>query len=265
MPPAHQYASELCLERTRRRRVRCKIEVTRTPRRIDAIRVSDDGLGINALEADRHFGNLGGSWKRDTARTPFSGRVLHGSKGGRLGLQPRQPRRKRRPSRPPTACARSCWAAPRRPQPVHACEAAPGRRPARGHITESATLSLLLDAARTVQQIASNFALYLKAYPNVRIYFQGAGQSVIVNTCRTYHLKSSEGNKAELQVIEWKTKQSRGKGGLLQHRRLSRCTRPTPRCGSGFNYTAYLSRNASPTCMRRTCCSSKNAPGCALF
>ena len=48
---------------------------------IDAIRISDDGTGINALEADTYFGNLGGSWKRDATKTQISGRLLHGRKG----------------------------------------------------------------------------------------------------------------------------------------------------------------------------------------
>ena len=59
-----------------------KVDVIQNPLGgIESIRVTDDGLGVNALQAEKHFGNLGGSWKRDADKTPLSGRVLHGSKG----------------------------------------------------------------------------------------------------------------------------------------------------------------------------------------
>jgi len=227
-----------------------KIDVIQNPLGgIDAIRVSDDGLGINALEADRHFGNLGGSWKRDTARTPLSGRVLHGSKGrGRFKAFSLGNRVEWRTTFQTADGLRSfvLGGAAADPSLFTLVEAAtPG--PATGTevmITEVRNaISSLLDAAWAVQQIASNFALYLKAYPNVRIYFQGllVNPVIVQHTCRTYHLKSSEGNKAELQVIEWKTKQSRGKvvfcntDGFALHE-----TDAAVRPGSGFNYTAYL-------------------------
>jgi hypothetical protein len=104
-------------------------------------------------------------------------------------------------------------------------------------------LGSLLDTTWVVQQLASHFALYLKAYPNVRIYFQGllVNPVIVQHATQTYHLKSSEGAKAELQVIEWKTKQNRGKivfcntDGFALHE-VDAAVRP----GSGFNYTAYL-------------------------
>ena len=37
---------------------------------IDAIRVSDNGTGIDILKVDDTFGGIGGSWKRDASRTP---------------------------------------------------------------------------------------------------------------------------------------------------------------------------------------------------
>jgi hypothetical protein len=94
-----------------------------------------------------------------------------------------------------------------------------------------------------VQQLASHFALYLKAYPNVRIYFQGllVNPVIVQHASHLYHLKSSEGAKADLQVIEWKTKQGRGKvvfcnsDGFALHE-ADAAVRP----GGGFNFTAYL-------------------------
>jgi len=47
---------------------------------IERIRVLDDGNGIVYDEADRHFGNLGDSWKRTKNRTA-AGRGMHGKSG----------------------------------------------------------------------------------------------------------------------------------------------------------------------------------------
>ena len=48
---------------------------------VDAVRITDDGTGIDVLKADQTFGNLGGSWKREGKGTAFSGRRLHGRHG----------------------------------------------------------------------------------------------------------------------------------------------------------------------------------------
>ena len=216
---------------------------------IDSIRVADDGLGVNALSAEKYFGNLGGSWKRDASKTPLSGRVLHGSKGkGRFKAFALGNRVEWRTTQQTDAGLRSFILSGTASDPgffTLADVAAPG--PATGTevmITEvHNALGSLLETAWVVQQLASNFALYLKAYPNVRIYFQGllVNPVIVQHASHTYHLKSSEGSKAELQVIEWKTKQSRGKivfcntDGFALHE-VDAAVRP----GSGFNFTAYL-------------------------
>ncbi|MEI7902681.1 MAG: ATP-binding protein [bacterium] len=216
---------------------------------IESIRVADDGMGINALEADSHFGNLGGSWKRDADKTPLSGRVLHGSKGkGRFKAFALGNHIEWRTTLQTEAGLRSFVLTGRAEDPslfTLTDAATPG--PGTGTevlITDIRNaLGSLLDTSWVVQQLASHFALYLKAYPNVRIYLQGllVNPVIVQHATRTYHLKSSEGSKAELQVIEWKTKQSRGKivfcntDGFALHE-VDAAVRP----GSGFNYTAYL-------------------------
>jgi len=227
-----------------------KIDIIQNPLGgIESIRVADDGLGINALSADKYFGNLGGSWKRDASKTPLSGRVLHGSKGkGRFKAFALGNRVEWRTTQQTDAGLRSFILAGIASDPslfTLAAAATPG--PATGTevmITEvHNALGSLLETVWVVQQLASNFALYLKAYPNVRIYFQGllVNPVIVQHASYSYHLKSSEGSKAELQVIEWKTKQSRGKivfcntDGFALHE-VDAAVRP----GSGFNYTAYL-------------------------
>ena len=48
---------------------------------VEAVRISDDGTGIDVLRADQTFGNLGGSWKRAGKGTVLAGRRLHGRHG----------------------------------------------------------------------------------------------------------------------------------------------------------------------------------------
>lgn len=45
------------------------------------IEVSDNGMGITLDEAERAFGNLGGSWKRDRPITLKSNKKMHGRNG----------------------------------------------------------------------------------------------------------------------------------------------------------------------------------------
>ena len=227
-----------------------KVDVIQNPLGgIDAIRVADDGLGVNALRADTHFGNLGGSWKRDADKTPLSGRVLHGSKGkGRFKAFGLGNRVEWRTTMQTDGGLRSFVLTGTAQDPsVFTLKDVGTPGPNTGTevmISEiHGPLGSLLDTAWVVQQLASHFALYLKAYPNVRIYFQGllVNPVIVQHAAYTYHLKSSEGSRAELQVIEWKTKQSRGKivfcnaDGFALHE-VDAAVRP----GSGFNYTAYL-------------------------
>ena len=227
-----------------------KVDVIQNPLGgIESIRVTDDGLGVNALQAEKHFGNLGGSWKRDADKTPLSGRVLHGSKGkGRFKAFALGNLVEWRTTLQTDAGLRSFVLSGSAEDPgLFKLTDTPSPGPATGTevmISDIRTsLGSLLDTSWVVQQLASHFALYLKAYPNVRIYFQGllVNPVIVQHACHTYHLKSSEGSKAELQVIEWKTKQGRGKiifcntDGFALHE-VDAAVRP----GSGFNYTAYL-------------------------
>lgn len=217
---------------------------------IDAIRVTDDGLGINAQQAERHFGNLGGSWKRDASKTPLSGRVLHGCKGkGRFKAFALGNRVEWRTTREVDGGLRSFLIAGNAAEPgsfVVDDLSAPG--PASGtEVTVTdvrPNLGSLLDVSWVVQQLASCFALYLKAYPNVRIYFQGllVNPVIVQHAAHAYHIRLPDnGARAELQVIEWKTRQGRGKIVFCNHdgfalHEVDAAVRP----GSGFNYTAYL-------------------------
>ena len=216
---------------------------------IDAIRVSDDGLGINAFEAESQFGNLGGSWKKDASKTQVSGRVLHGRKGrGRFKAFALGNHVEWRTTMQTDTGLRSFVLAGEAANPGH-FSLAEAVSPGPGTGTEIVIADIanpmgsLLDAGWAVQQLASHFALYLKAYPNVRIYFQGllVNPVIVQRASQTYRLKASDGSHADLQVIEWKSRQGRSKivfcnaDGFALHE-VDAAVRP----GSGFNYTAYL-------------------------
>jgi len=216
---------------------------------IDAIRVSDDGLGINAFEADSQFGNLGGSWKKDASRTQVSGRVLHGRKGrGRFKAFSLGNHVEWRTTMQTGTGLRSFVLAGEAANPgLFSLEevASPGPGTGTEVVVSNITnpMGSLLDAGWAVQQLASHFALYLKAYPNVRIYYQGllVNPVIVQRTSQTYRLKASDGTHADLQVIEWKSRQGRSKivfcnaDGFALHEADAAI-----RTGSGFNYTAYL-------------------------
>ena len=48
---------------------------------VEAVRIADDGSGIDVLRADSTFGSLGGSWKRNGSGTATLKRSLHGRHG----------------------------------------------------------------------------------------------------------------------------------------------------------------------------------------
>ncbi len=216
---------------------------------IDGIRVSDDGTGINVLEAEKHFGNLGGSWKRDCGKTPLAGRVLHGSKGkGRFKAFALGNRVEWRTTLETEFGLRSFVLTGLAADPsVFTLAEASSIGPATGTevmvMETGLALGSLLDTDWMVQQLASHFALFLKAYPNARLYYQGllVNPVIVQRASRLYHLRSSMGDKADLQVIEWKTRQGRGKvifcdsDGFALYE-ADAAVRP----GSGFNFTAYL-------------------------
>ena len=92
--------------------------------------------------------------------------------------------------------------------------------------------------------LAAKFALYLKAYPNVNIYFSGIPVTpVIVRKAVTdYSLKLPSGSEAKLEVIEWRRRFVGSgklvfcdKDGFALHEQ-SAGVRP----GAAFSFTAYL-------------------------
>lgn len=216
---------------------------------VEAVRVADDGTGIDALKADQMFGSLGGSWKRTGKGTEFSGRRLHGRHGrGRfkafaLGLNVEW----RTTMRAGEGLLSYKLSGTADKPGVFEFEDAPtGIAPGTEvYITNvRAIVDSLLDAGETVQNLAAKFALYLKSYPDVRIYFNGLPVTPVIVQKRTtdYKLTLENGAEAKLEVIEWKRKfvgsgrlVFAGSDGFQLHEQPAGV-----RSGTGASFTAYL-------------------------
>ena len=181
---------------------------------VEAVRVADDGTGIDVLKADSTFGSLGGSWKRELTRTESAHRQLHGRHGrGRfkafaLGTHVEWRTTMRAGGELLSYVLQGDLSNPG----VFDLESAPQPGPATGtevYVTNAkANCDSLLNATETVQALAAKFALYLKSYPDVRIYFNGLPVTPVIVQLRTtdYKLTLENGAEAKLEVIEWKRK-----------------------------------------------------------
>jgi len=216
---------------------------------VEAVRVSDDGTGIDVLNAESTFGNLGGSWKREGKGTGIYGRRLHGRRGrGRfkafsLGSIVEW---RTTVNVGGEMLSYSLRGDAESPGVFDLESISPG--PASGTevlVTNvRAACDSLLDAAETVQGLAAKFALYLKSYPDVRIYFNGLPVTPVIVQKRTsdYKLTLENGQEAKLEIIEWKRKFAgsgrlifAGPDGFQLHERSAGV-----RSGVGASFTAYV-------------------------
>ncbi len=217
---------------------------------ITAVRVSDDGTGIDILNADATFGHLGGSWKREGGATTLAGRRLHGRHGrGRFRAFALGTHVEWRTTTRVGGENLSYRLSGEAERPgLFALEEAASPGPATG--TEvfienvHATVDSLLETSETVQNLAARFALYLKSYPDVRIYFNGIPVTPVIVQKKTasYVLSLENGQQAKLEVIEWKRKFT-GSGRLVFSGPdgFQLYDRPAGvRSGTDASFTAYL-------------------------
>ena len=217
---------------------------------IDAVRIADDGSGIDILKAEETFGSLGGSWKKEEGTaTGVYHRRLHGRHGrGRFKAFALGTHVEWRTTMKAGEDLLSYTLAGDSDQPglFHIEQMEPG--PATG--TEvfvtgiRATVDSLTRTETVVQTLAAKFALYLKAYPGVQIFFNGIPVSPVIVQKRVteYAVKLANGMEAKLELIEWRKKFS-GKGRIVfcGHDGFSLHERPSGvRSGQPFSYTAYL-------------------------
>ena len=226
---------------------------------VEAVRVSDDGTGIDVPNAESTFGSLGGSWKRMSTQTGLEHRRLHGRHGrGRfkafaLGTHVEWRTTSERDGALQSYVISGDLSAPGVFDIDEAAQPGPGTGTEVYVTNAKANCDSLLNAAETVQGLASKFALYLKSYPDVRIYFNGLPVTPVIVQKRTtdYKLSLENGATAKLEVIEWKRKFT-GAGRLVfagtdgfQLHEQSAIVR-----SGGVPFTAYLISDRFPALNR---------------
>ena len=223
---------------------------------VEAIRVTDDGAGVDVDRIDATFGGLGGSWKKERATTIGLRRRLHGRHGrGRFKAFALGTHVEWRTTRADISGGAD-GASPVKSHVISGDLQEPGvfriveTEPGFASGTEvyvpnvRPTADSLTNADTVVPLLAAKFALYLKAYPNVRIYFSGLPVTpVIVRKAVTdYRLQLPSGAEAKMEVIEWRRRfvgSGRivfcGKDGFALHEQPAGV-----RTGMPFSYTAYV-------------------------
>lgn len=179
---------------------------------VEAVRISDDGVGIDVLSADTTFGSLGGSWKRHSVETARSHRRLHGRHGrGRfkafaLGGHVEWRTTTRSGKNLTSYVISGDIENPSEFSLDVELQPGPGTGTEVFISNVRANCDSLLNAVETVQSLAARFALYLKSYPDVRIYFNGLPVTPVVVQKKTtdYRITIENGAEAKLEIIEWK-------------------------------------------------------------
>lgn len=224
---------------------------------VEAVRVSDDGAGVDVDRIDATFGGLGGSWKKDRATTIGLRRRLHGRHGrGRFKAFAIGSHVEWRTTRATVAAGGPDAAAPLKSHVISGDLQDPGlfrvEETTPGFATGTEvyisnvrpTADVLTNAETVVPTLSAKFALYLKAYPNVHVYFSGIPISpVIVRKAVTdYRLQLPSGAEAKMEVIEWRRRFVGsgklvfcGKDGFALHEQPAG-VRP----GAAFSFTAYV-------------------------
>jgi Histidine kinase-, DNA gyrase B-, and HSP90-like ATPase len=222
---------------------------------LEAIEISDNGHGIPHDEAKTLFCKLGGSWKQDKHRSLEQKRILHGKEGkGRfrafaLGRYvewqvcygPSSDKRRYKilmdKDHLRQVQVEDEISAPKTPRGVTV------------RISEFEKNFLSLTASNVADELAQIFALYLRQYPKVKIYYRGSLIDPRSAQERTdaYPLPDiatlDDGEfKSSIEIVEWR---------MPTERRLYFCdeegfpldeTQPGVQA-AGFDFTAYLKSN----------------------
>jgi hypothetical protein len=219
---------------------------------VQTLRVVDNGHGLAFEEAVTVFQNLGGSWKREGNRSAARNRVLHGkygkgrfrafSLGGRVEWQ--SVYRDEEETRHFTILGKAETLG-------EFSLTEPGKNDAAttGMVVEISNLFPnvnLLRGVKAQQEVTDIFALYLRQYPDTRIYYDNtpldpahAEAQFAEYELDEMVMQNGERVQAALTVVEWNLPGKRGvlfcdENGFMLHN-------PLPRLHfRGFSYTAYL-------------------------
>ena len=219
---------------------------------VQSIRVIDNGLGIKHDEAIKAFESLGGSWKQRVQTTRHNKRLLHGKAGkGRfrafsLGNLVEWRSTFDDNGGKASFSIRGCG------DHLGTFEIDEPKAAARTAVGTEVTIDNIarnmpsLSGEEAILEITEYFALYLKAYKYIEVYYDGARIDPDTITDRSKDIdlgiiQLSEGQTvaAVLTVIEWKRPMERAlylcdKDGFCLQKTTPRIQAP------GFTFTAYL-------------------------
>lgn len=228
-----------------------KVDVVVSPSmmgHVAEIAVEDNGTGISPLRTPEVFGNLGGSWKRKKSRTA-AGRIMHGSQGrGRFraftlgnlvtwdsvsdGLGGDKLRCRISAARDNLSSfeVEELQEAPNAPVGTRVTikEVIPGIAALRDEIL--------------VPELTSEFALYLRQYPNITISVNGHRLDAQAAISRTFEFPLKP-ESSTLVVVEWVIPVDRALY-LCDEQGATLARVPPGIQAPGFNFTAYVK---SPT------------------
>jgi len=220
---------------------------------VDAIRVADDGHGITAEDAGSHFAKLGGSWKSPHSVSRSRKRRLHGRAGmGRYaGFRLGQIVTWK-------TCYRDAgglkdleivgrWGDLAHFEPSQ--PTASGRRLTGTEVVVEGLDREIADRLRgkpTIEALTRVFALYLRAYPDVRIFVAGEplAPDLLIAYSKDYEIAEVKDDRgqpidARLTVIEW-TRQFDRLLLLCDKAGFTLAEQPAAIKAPGFNFTAFL-------------------------
>lgn len=219
------------------------------------IRVSDNGDGIRLTDAERAFGNLGGSWKKERVKSARSDKRLHGRDGkGRFKAF--------------AIGDRAVWETTFKDQdaflkykisgqgndlsnfsigtPESVRYARTGTLVTIDKISEN--LGVFSSGGSALQQLSEQFAIYLRDYPTTKLTFRGktVDPKAVQRTAFTVSLASFSTEagilvEGSLEVIEWNFSKKERKlclcdaNGYMLHE-IEAGVRP----GAEYNFTAYV-------------------------
>ena len=219
---------------------------------VETIRITDNGHGLPYDEALVVFRNLGGSWKRNGARTQSRKRMLHGQYGkGRFRAFSLGNSVLWRPAYEDLGGRRS-YTMEGRAENIGAFDVSPPQESPEsgpGMVVEIRNLApgaSLLRGIKALEEVTDIFALYLRQYPDARIIYDGtpldpanAEQRYTDYELDEMVMENGERVNAVLTVVEWNLPGKRGvflcdaKGFMLFN--------ALPRLHfRGFSYSAYV-------------------------
>ncbi len=217
---------------------------------IESIEVIDEGAGIAFEDLDETFGKIGGS-RKPRLKENEDGRALHGSEGRgrfkalRLGTRAKwttvyvSEGQHKKYELSIKASQQGEWEAS---EPVEVSDSKTGTRVVVDDLMKDAAVAA---SEATRNHIMERFAYYLRAYPGVRLRFDGEliRWEDLVERSETLKLPAAAGESdpAELEIVEWMFKPD--------HRKIHFCDRRGVAWGDtlagvqapGMNLAAFVS------------------------